>query len=140
MEAIQDGCIVITEKLPVWDMQKEYCPNVKGADKADKVTVELPKTSVSNIGTKTEGKLVTVNGETYYQIETSKLGAFVVAESANLEVAIKAQATETDDEKLARIKKAAQNTTIKITKTSKGKGWSRLLPPHGRAVKAQRGW
>ncbi len=51
----------------MWDMQKECCPNVKGADKADKVTIELPKTSVSNIGTKTEGKLVTVNGKTYYQ-------------------------------------------------------------------------
>ena len=67
--------------------------------------------------TKIDGKTVTVDGKTYYQIETSKPGSFVVAESESIDAAIKAQAGETDEEKAERIKAGVEKTTIKLRST-----------------------
>ena len=67
--------------------------------------------------TKIDGKAITVDGKTYYQIETSKPGSFVIAESESIDAAIKAQAGETDEEKAERIKAGVQATTIKLRST-----------------------
>ena len=95
-----------------------------------KVTISLPVTSDlkdKEVGVvyadsegklvKVSGKLVTINGKQYYQIETSKPETFTLAEAAKIDAAIKAQGGETDEEKAERIKEGVQATTIKLRST-----------------------
>lgn len=63
---------------------------------------------------KVSGKLVTIDGKQYYQIETSRPETFVLAEAAKVDAAIKAQGGETDEEKLERIKAGVEGTTIQL--------------------------
>ena len=95
-----------------------------------KVTISLPVTSDlkdKELGVvytdsegklvKVSGKLVTINGKQYYQIETSKPETFTLAEAAKIDAAIKAQGGETDEEKAERIKAGVQAITIKLRST-----------------------
>ena len=97
---------------------------------AGKITISLPVTSDlkdKDLGVvytdsegklvKVSGKLVTINGKQYYQIETSKPETFTLAEAAKIDAAIKAQGGETDEEKAERIKAGVQATTIKLRST-----------------------
>ena len=63
---------------------------------------------------KVSGKLVTIDGKQYYQIETSRPETFVLAEAAKVDAAIKAQGGETDEEKLERIKAGVEGTAIQL--------------------------
>ena len=73
---------------------------------------------------KLTGKLATKNGMTYYQVETTHLSTFVIAEEAAIDAVIKAQGetAESDAEKAARIKKGVKATTLKAKSTA-GKGY-----------------
>lgn len=75
--------------------------------------------------TKIEGKAVTKDGKSFYQIATPHLSQFVVAEKAAIDAAIKAQGEETDAEKTERIKKGVQATTLKVS-ASGGKTYVNL--------------
>ncbi len=75
---------------------------------------------------KVSGKVVTINGKPYYQLETEHLSKFVIAEESKIDAAIKAQGSEeTDAEKNARLKAGVAKTTLKA-KSKAGKGYIKV--------------
>ncbi len=66
---------------------------------------------------KLSGKVVTIDGKQYYQIETAHMGTFTLNEEAAIDAAIAAQNGDMDAEKAARIKAGVENTTIKLWST-----------------------
>lgn len=75
------------------------------------------------------GKQVTANGKSCFRIDTPHLSQFIVAEESKIDEAIKKQEEEgdkeTEAEKIARLKKGVQNTTLRAW-SSAGKGWIRV--------------
>ena len=104
-KAITDlGAGKLTISLPVSDVLKDK-------------TLAAAYTSADGKLVKVSGKLVTIGGKQYYQIETSQLGAFTLDEETAIDAAIKAQGGETDEEKAERIKAGVEKTTIKLRST-----------------------
>ena len=98
------GAGKLTISLPVSDALKDK-------------TLAAAYTSADGKLVKISGKLVTIGGKQYYQIETSQLGTFTLDEETAIDAAIKAQAGETDEEKAERIKAGVEKTTIKLRST-----------------------
>ena len=152
LEASGTDISLLFEKISVTEAQKEQLGDsavmtdvsLRSGDKeittlgSGKLKISLPvptalagttvaAAAVADDGTLTKvtGKTVTIAGKQYYQIEVSGLSSFVVAEEAKIDAAIEAQGGETEAEKIARLKKGVQNTTIKAKSTA-GKGYIKV--------------
>lgn len=82
--------------------------------------------------TKVTGKVIELDGESWYQIETTKAGVFLLAEKAKLEAAIKAQNSTDPTAAFAKAKPVVKLTNISKTKIKAS--WKPIKGAGGYAV------